>query len=566
MQNIPGIALEKATEQIQTVKIASVKESDQQMLFSELFSEHAASVEKELALAPVATKDKMLESTPQKFNEQPSVNAAGTETPVTEEQEVEQHRENARMTQDEFDEVKDDLKEYGMTDEEIAKIEEKVNSDEGLTWGQFVAEVAQKVAAMRSVELTDEQKANLTSFFGKFGFSDKESAKLISHLEKGNVSKVMSALQAKIDTMPQDQQLLLSKQEVEAFTAALTCSKEFATKVQELLGTNSMPKDLKEAFTLIRQELADMDKKDQKLAKAVGKAFVATMNEEHKQSSAARQVEEAIDLKPRVTAEEVKTDAKEELAQAVKTTKDNVAETAVRRNTEKNVTDKVDIKTDSDKQEPNAQDAKSENDENWNNLFGKMTDDGSQSAQAKTQTRTQAEALSKTGLTEAQAKVKTAAWEKVSAPKVMKQVDNAVLQTLKNGTKQLTLQLTPENLGKLSVILSVQGKEVGATIRAESHEAAKVIADNLDIIKNSLENQGLKVEKLEVQTGLSNNQNSNDWFGQNEHNLAREREAMVAMRNHMRQMRANSGGVLAQDVQSIREQAITADNGLHVIA
>ena len=77
--------------------------------------------------------------------------------------------------------------------------------------------------------------------------------------------------------------------------------------------------------------------------------------------------------------------------------------------------------------------------------------------------------------------------------------------------------------------------------------------------------RSLKVEKLEVQAGLTGNQDSPDWFGQNQHNMARDREAMAAMRNHMKTMRGK-GDAVAQDMQSLREQAINADNGLHVIA
>jgi len=144
-------------------------------------------------------------------------------------------------------------------------------------------------------------------------------------------------------------------------------------------------------------------------------------------------------------------------------------------------------------------------------------------------------------------------------------VENAFIQTMNNGAKQLTLQLTPEALGKLSVMLQVNGKEVSATIRAESADAAKVIAENIDIIKSSLESQGLKVDKLDVQTGLSGSNDYNNWAGQDQHNLAREREAMMAMRNHMRQMREESG-VLAQDMQNVREQVINSDQRLYVVA
>jgi len=574
MQNIPGIAYEKATEQMQTVKIAPVKTSDQQELFADLFREHAAMVDEELSLAPVAQTDKMIDSTPQMTTGETPANTAGTETSAEKDVEVSVHDNDTRMTQEDFDEVKDDLEEYGMTKEEIAEIEEQVNSEEGMTWGQFVTAIAQKMAESGKVQLSDEQKGKLQSFFGKFGFTAKESEGLIENLKKGDFSKVMKALQAKIDAMPQDKQLLIDKQEIEAFTAAMGFSKEFTAKIKELFGSNTLPKEVKQAFTMIRQEMADMDKREQDLAKAIGKVMAKALGDESKASSLSRQIAEAVDLKPRVAENaEAGIEAKEDLAQAIQNRKDAMPETAVRKTTDENLANKAEVKGQTDATVKDAVEDTQDNEsgDHWNDMFGKMTDDGSAQNQAQNQAqiKTQAaEALSKAGLTEAAAdtKSKADAWEKVSAPKLMKQVDNAVLRTLNSGAKQLTLQLTPENLGKMSIVLSTQGKEVSATIRAESPEAARLIADNIDIIKSSLENQGLKVEKLEVQAGLTENQDYQDWFGENEHNLAHEREAMIAMRNHMKQMREGNGGGVAQDMQQLREQAINAAHGLHVIA
>lgn len=582
MQNIPGIALEKE-EQLTVLKISAVKKSDQQSLFADLFNEHADMVENELALAPVSSQDKMLETASVAATTGTSTTAAAsstdkaatdsvaTKTDTKKKKETSTIEDNdSRISEEEFEEVKEDLEAYGMTDEEIAKIEEQVKSDEGMTWGQLVAAVAKKMASTRTTEITDDQKVELKSFFSKFGFTDKESDKLIDQLEKGNFDKVMKELQAKIDAMPEDKQLLLDKTEIEAFTAALGFSSEFASKVKELLGTNSLPKDVKQAFTMIRQELAAMDKKDEELVKAVGTVFAKAMGDESKATTAARQIAEAVDLKPRVAEEKIEAEVKEDLAQAVKDHKEVLPDNTARKASQESLASKTEIKADTQTDAPatDKQDAEPEQESGWNHMFNKMTEDTTSNANTQARTETTTASLSKAGVTEmtADTKTKAAAWEKVSAPKLMKQVENAVLKTLSNGTKQLTLQLSPENLGKVSVLLQVSGKEVSATIRAESADAAKVIADNLDIVKNSLEAQGLKVEKLDVQTGLTSDQNYRDWFGESEHNLAREREVMIAMRNHMKQMREENGDLMAQDLQPLGNQAIHADQGLHIIA
>ncbi|MBC17899.1 MAG: flagellar hook-length control-like protein [Desulfovibrio sp.] len=564
MQNIPGIALEKATEQMKTLTYSNVKTTTQHQLFADLFNQHSNRIEDELALKPVATKEQVLEAAPVVSEEkhQPT-SVANEEAPVQQAPEkpaTEGRDRDKRMTQEDLNAVRDDLKQYGMTEEDIAEIEEEVNSEDGMTWGQFVSTIAHKMNEMRKVSLSDEQKDQLHTFFAKFGFTEKESTKLIKQLENGHQDKVMAALQQKIDQMPEQQQLLFSKEQIEAFSAAMNFSKEFTSKIKEAFGKNMMAKDMKEAFTMIRQEMANMDKKDQELVRAVGKTSLQAMGNTAKDSTAAKDLGEAVDLKPRVGEDQPRPDVKQEFREAADNRKDVLPDANARKSSQKVMPEQA-------QQDMTDQNMDNDSNSTWNNFFGKLQDDGSGqkgAPQIKATTET-IESLLKTGLAEAQAADKARAWEKISAPKVMRQVENAFIQTMNNGAKQLTLQLTPEALGKLSVMLQVNGKEVSATIRAESADAAKVIAENIDIIKSSLESQGLKVDKLDVQTGLSGSNDYNNWAGQDQHNLAREREAMMAMRNHMRQMREESG-VLAQDMQNVREQVINSDQRLYVVA
>ncbi|NDV20756.1 flagellar hook-length control protein FliK [Pseudodesulfovibrio sp. JC047] len=552
MQNIPGIAIQKPTEQIPVMKIAPANTGDQNDKFMDLFNTHANLVEDELALTPVSSQEKMLESGPASEDQEATVNAAGNEVPIQDDPEPTEAPLDTRMTEEDFEEIRDDLEAYGMSQEKLDAIEEKIRSDEGMTWGEFTEVVAQSMAEMRTNEFSETEKGKLTSFFSKFGFSDTESDALIRDLENGNQAKVLKALQVKMDAMPKDQRLLFDKQEVEAFTSALGFSKEFTSKLQELFGTNALPKDIKQAFTLIQQEMTALDAKDQTLLQAVTKGFVHAMGDAAKESTLARQVAEAVDLKPRVAEDAFKAETNRDFTQVTDNRQQGLSETHHTK-----------APAAANQQQP-------ESDTHWTTLLEKVAtnDAGTERAQVNVKTDETINTL-KTGLTsstEIGTGTKTHAWEKVSAPKVMKQVDNAFIKTLNNGAKQLTVQLTPENLGKLSIVLQVNGKEVNASIRAENHEAAKIIHENLDIIKNSLENQGLKVEKLDVQTGLANNQDAHEWFGQEQHNMARDREAMAAMRSHMKNMRNGNDGPMAQDLQLLREQAINAAHGLHVIA
>ena len=579
MQNIPGTTLESAQEQYKNLKFASAKDSDKQALFDELFQQHSTKIENELALSPMETTDKMIETAPEPVastnntnsgeTSQPSVAQSGhakseevkSKAPAKEEARPAEDKSNQKMTQEDFDKVKEDLEEYGLSEKEIKALEEKVNSEEGMTWNQFVSAVAEKMASLREIKLSDDQKDKLASFFGKLGFTEKQTTRLIAQLENGEQGKVLNAIKAKMEALSQGQQFMFTKEEVEAFSSAMSFSKELTSKLQEMLGQNTLTKDVKEAFTLIHQEMVELDAKDRKLVKAVGKAFAQATGKEVKETSVAKDVQEAVDLKPRVAEDaDPKAMVKEDLNDALEDRRESMPESNAKKSEAKNLPKAAEAKTDTAEQEP-----ESESDRTWREFFGKLKDDGSQSArqfQAKAET---AEQAIKTGLTEMAAKTKTeTATAKVDAPKVLRQVENAFIKTLAGGVKQLTVQLSPEDLGKLSVSLQLQGKEVSGMIRAESPEAARIIHENLDVIKNALENQGLKVDKLDVQTGLAGNSGDQKWFGQDQHNMARDREAMAAMRSHLRAMRGGEVGLVG-DANVIADK-MAATEGLHIVA
>jgi flagellar hook-length control protein FliK len=116
-----------------------------------------------------------------------------------------------------------------------------------------------------------------------------------------------------------------------------------------------------------------------------------------------------------------------------------------------------------------------------------------------------------------------------SQAQLFQQVNSGILQNLGNGGQQLTINLTPEELGSLQVMLQVRDKELSAVIRADSPEAAKALSDQLAQLKQTLEQQGFKVSSLEVQTGLSNQHGFNAWSGAEGHNLMQERQERARM-------------------------------------
>lgn len=157
---------------------------------------------------------------------------------------------------------------------------------------------------------------------------------------------------------------------------------------------------------------------------------------------------------------------------------------------------------------------------------------------------------------------------------VLRQVESGMLRSLKNGGKQITLKLNPESLGKVTVMLQVHNKEVRAVIRTENDEVTKSVNDQVHQLRTALEQQGLKVDKLEVQTQLKDDYAAQDWNGHDQHNKAREHEEMA---RHMRQsarLRAaarqerelSAAQPLAQEMHFSPSRETISASGLDIIA
>lgn len=123
---------------------------------------------------------------------------------------------------------------------------------------------------------------------------------------------------------------------------------------------------------------------------------------------------------------------------------------------------------------------------------------------------------------------------------VAQQVENTLLQNMGQGSRQITLILQPEELGNLSVTLTVKEKEVRAVIKADSPETSALLQDQVATIRKGLEDQGFKVTKLDVQTGLAQDNPSSRQGGAEQQAQARQQqENFDRLRSSMRNLPGN---------------------------
>jgi flagellar hook-length control protein FliK len=104
---------------------------------------------------------------------------------------------------------------------------------------------------------------------------------------------------------------------------------------------------------------------------------------------------------------------------------------------------------------------------------------------------------------------------------VLEQVQSGMLRNLGNGVRQLSLRLTPPELGQVQLLLQVHNKELRAVIKTGNHEVSRIVAEQIAHLRETLEQQGLKVMRLEVQTQAENHL-TGQWHGAEGHNQAWE--------------------------------------------
>lgn len=95
-------------------------------------------------------------------------------------------------------------------------------------------------------------------------------------------------------------------------------------------------------------------------------------------------------------------------------------------------------------------------------------------------------------------------YKEVSAGEVINQIVTKAVVNLSDEKTTMQLQLNPEHLGKIGVqVTSEQGIVKGQFV-AENHVVKEMIESNIVQLKEQLEEQGIKVDKIEVTVGNSN--------------------------------------------------------------
>lgn len=156
---------------------------------------------------------------------------------------------------------------------------------------------------------------------------------------------------------------------------------------------------------------------------------------------------------------------------------------------------------------------------------------------------------------------------------VLNQVEQGLLSALSDGTTRLELQLHPAELGAVNVLLTTKNGEVSAMLRPERPETASLLMQQLGDLRAELEQQGIRVDKVDVQTQVRD-EHGMTWQGMEQHNAAHDQRSRAEELGRLRRLgRAGSGmsDRLAAAVQpsvlaGMSHFSASTGRGLHLVA
>ena len=104
---------------------------------------------------------------------------------------------------------------------------------------------------------------------------------------------------------------------------------------------------------------------------------------------------------------------------------------------------------------------------------------------------------------------------------IVRQVIDSIKVNISKENTSITVQLNPENLGKVQVSVANRNGIMQAQIVAETESARHAIENSIAVLKETFDNHELKVEAVEVMVApqnFFNNGNNEDGFNGNNQN------------------------------------------------
>ncbi|NCC23730.1 MAG: flagellar hook-length control protein FliK [Deltaproteobacteria bacterium] len=155
---------------------------------------------------------------------------------------------------------------------------------------------------------------------------------------------------------------------------------------------------------------------------------------------------------------------------------------------------------------------------------------------------------------------------KPSSNEILAQLEKGVFRDLGQGKRQLVLRLQPEDLGTIRVVLQVKGKEIQAVMHTSNTDTATALSDQMQALRQNLEQQGLRVSRLDVQSEANHHDSAGEWTGAQGHNELQEEVARQARKMRWQGLFQRGGQDVVREMQSPGMAESFSSDGLDIFA
>lgn len=485
-----------------------------------------------------------------------------------------------RLGTQELNQLRETLRSKGVSDQSLEQINDLLASGQMPTLGQLFNTLR---SGGTPIELTDTDKKNIQSALQKMGFNPDEAEYLKGVMESGNGKSIWKAISQRINSMGADGESSdFFQDEMASLIKGMGGSGKLVNALDNFFkgneGLNLGAVGLKAALSGLAEEVAQKLADQGKIAKNIQAAML-----EAAEGIKERQGKEALSDKRNSRDVERSEFLMKDKAMAKANglsdapakggTQDGKPESDQQGLLQKNKNETLEKELDdkaatakSKKAEASGEQAKGQTksktadtakNETASEIFSKIEAAPSALHNLGSQSNTASAATMLNNMSKSAEGMRQSAFHEA----IFSQVEQGLFQKLNNGASQLVLRLDPVDLGQVTLLVAVNQGEVRATMRADNNEAAQALHEQLPRIQALLENQGFKVQKLDVQAQVQDNSqqgqpNSNNWESLAQHNTSQERHEEA-----MRQL-FNRGGLgknaLAQDMHNTSGDMLSA--------
>jgi flagellar hook-length control protein FliK len=500
---------------------------------------------------------------------------------------------------DTLKDLRDALADLGVSEETLDKMMTQASASGGISWNQLMQMLQQDITsrtAFPAAEFDAPTRNAFQSLLQKLGFTDKEVGQLTEEVQAGNVFGSWQAITRKLDAAPDSAVFSLDRSELQALGIAMRLPSDALKRLQSAMGNaegmtitrDGLKQALSEISGTISQVQDSIDNKVDQLRDIIRPAMNKALEDTTKAAQADnRQTKETGNsliimrdttqskITERLQAEAHPSRGAAEAAAAAEKNRQGLRDIKTAENGTADAASTDAVSGDGLQRTAKAVEGSSLSDNGHEQQHGHEGSRDKESLHfrnAAEQLIRHAEVRSAEPLLPGAQQQRVTpqelqqqAADKARSEKILEQVEKGLIQTMRNGQNRMTLRLDPPELGRIAVTLSVVNKEVTAVIRPESPEAVKAVNDQLHHLRASLERQGLKVERLEVQQQMQDTFSSPSWQGAEQHNETRQKHQWQQREQRLAAIR-REGSALAQEMQSPAHKARITTSSVDIIA